>query len=189
VATKRRRVKKQTESQIREDGAQAARDIFSQRQREAKAKGMVEATRERREAEDLDDQAKQAVERDDARDERKGRGFYQPPSAGYKPGDVARDVRRLKNEQGIGLPDVEPGTVIRVTNGAEKYSPIQFHTFDVGGNFIDITVREGETIDEAWRRGFAVLEYMIAQEFQAKLSAYADRILAADSHVRERARR
>lgn len=138
---------------------------------------------------DLDDQAKQAVERDDARDERKGRGFYRSPSNDYQPGDIARDAKRLKHEQGMDLPDVEPGTVIRVTSGLEKYSPIQFHTLDIGGNFIDITVRKGETVADAWRRGFTVLEYMIAQEFQAKLPAYADRILAADKYVRERARK
>lgn len=126
-----------------------------EQQREAKAKGMVAATRERRAAEDLDEQAKQAVERDDARDDRAAK--------------------------------VEPGTLIRVTYGAQKFSPVKYHTFDIGGGFIDVTVRPGESALDAWKRGRAILDQIVEEEFRGALVGFTKRVGLADAHVRDHA--
>jgi hypothetical protein len=82
---------------------------------------------------------------------------------------------------------VPAGTLIRVTYGTEKFSPIQFHVFEVGGCFIDVRVTEHETALDAWRRGYAILKQMVAEEFKGKLSAYAKRVTAADNYVRAHA--
>lgn len=116
---------------------------------------MVAATRERRAAEDLDDQAKQAVERDDARDDR-----------------TMLDV----------------GTMIRVVFGVEKFSPVQFHTLDIGGTFVDVKVRPGESVSDAWKRGFAILRQLAADEFDARLPEYLERVKAADRAARSHGR-
>ena len=116
----------------------------------------------------MDEQCADSIARDDARDAKK-----KLPALGSLP----------------SLPDVPSyaGTTIRVTYGAEKFSPIQFHTFDVGGGFIDVQIRPGETPLDAWRRGYDILRQMTAAEFKAKLPDYAKRVTEADAFVRRHA--
>jgi hypothetical protein len=71
----------------------------------------------------------------------------------------------MGNEAGQPEAGPQPGEVIEVTWGASKFSPRPYMTFDVGPFSMYVTVKEGETGEQAFRRGFDFLERCAREAF------------------------
>jgi len=70
----------------------------------------------------------------------------------------------------------EPGTTVTVSWGEETFSPVQYNSFRIGGHSVTLTVRDGESALDAWKRGWAMLQEAADIEFQDKMSGFAKRI-------------
>lgn len=67
------------------------------------------------------------------------------------------------------------GTELRVSWGKEHFQPFKYQGFDCGPFEIVVTVREGETLDDARRRASRRLERMAQEEFEEKLPQFHKR--------------
>ena len=81
------------------------------------------------------------------------------------------------NDEGkLGAIGFYEGATLTITAGREGYSPIAYHSFEVGPLTLAVTVRHGETIAEAHARGVAVLDELMALHFDKGLARHLDRI-------------
>lgn len=79
---------------------------------------------------------------------------------------------------GPGLYALGPGDEVAFTVGREGFTPVKFHTFEVGPFTVTTKVREGETGAEAVARARVAAQAIFDAEYKRKLDAYLD-------HVRE----
>lgn len=75
--------------------------------------------------------------------------------------------------------DRNGGVQVTVTLGAEKFAPVQYHSFDVGPFSLTVTTRKGESIEEAAARGMASLYAVQKRDFEARSKAFLERVRAA----------
>jgi len=88
--------------------------------------------------------------------------------------DMARGMRvKLKDAR---IDAADPGDVITVTRGAERYCPVKYNGFDVGPVSVTVTVREGESHAEAYMRATATCDVLMQVEFDIKLKEFRDRL-------------
>lgn len=76
------------------------------------------------------------------------------------------------------------GTVVTFTLGAEKFSPVQYQTFDVGPFSASTTLRSGETIKGAYERVMGELRAVFKAEFEVRLREHLERVKAAGASAR-----
>jgi hypothetical protein len=57
------------------------------------------------------------------------------------------------------------GETITVTFGAQTFSPVQYHKFDVGPFSYTTVIQPGETIQEAYDRAYGWLRKLASQNF------------------------
>lgn len=70
-----------------------------------------------------------------------------------------------------------------VTWGAEKYAPIQYHSFDVGPFSVSVECEKG-TLTEQHAKAVAVLKNMAAAQFEEQLAAFLGRAKKAAAAAR-----
>lgn len=58
----------------------------------------------------------------------------------------------------------------------ELYAPVQYHSFRVGGHSVTITPRAGESVAQAFERGYKLLEELADKEFQHRLAKFRERL-------------
>lgn len=101
---------------------------------------------------------------------------------------VAADrAKRSKVAAACGVdiaPDVPAGTSVYVSWPEERYSPIQYNSFAVGGCSVDLVTQEGETVRDCYRRGIALLAPLVEEQFPEALEAYKQRHAAAKRGTR-----
>lgn len=88
------------------------------------------------------------------------------------------------NGVGVGVEEDEGGDVVTVVLAAEKFAPIQYHSFDVGPFMVQTTRRPGETIKEVWARVMPILRALQEEEFRQRLPEHLSRVRAAGSAAR-----
>jgi hypothetical protein len=73
----------------------------------------------------------------------------------------------------------EPGEItgesITISFGKETFSPVQYHSFTFGELFYRANVREGETPEQAFERGWKFLESCAIKQFKAKRDGFWQR--------------
>lgn len=119
-----------------------------------------------------------------------GHGYGDPngPAAmvAPTPPDFVDDAESPPDKQQSVMMGVDMGagpdaTILTVTWGKEGFSPIQFHTFEVGPYTASTTIRPGETMGQAAERLRRQLAGLVEAEFPRKLEEYLRRVrLAAD---------
>jgi len=82
----------------------------------------------------------------------------------------------LLDEEGPEETPAPPGTSITLSWGEETFSPVQYNSFRVGGNTITLTVQDGESVAQAYRRGWKMLEDLAEMQFADKLKGFGDRL-------------
>ncbi len=75
-------------------------------------------------------------------------------------------------------------TSLTVTWGAEKLSPIQYHTIDVGPISATVEVPEGMSAESAHRAVISELRHLVANQFEAQLEDFLGRVRATATAVR-----
>ena len=65
------------------------------------------------------------------------------------------------------------GDRITITYGKEIYSPVSYNTYEVGPFSIETTVRQGETYEQAFERGYNQLIAIAARAFEHKRKQFA----------------
>jgi hypothetical protein len=68
------------------------------------------------------------------------------------------------------------GSKLTVTWGPEKFSPISYHTFDVGPFTMETTIKEDETADQAFQRAHQYLSQQARKAFQSRMREYFERV-------------
>jgi hypothetical protein len=124
---------------------------------------------------ELDEQCAQAQ----ARDADPGPVKAQPP---YRPGDIAKSV--AQPQRVAPGPAVDVGDTITVVWGEEKFSPVQYNSFAVGGSSVTVRVRQGESPKQAHDRAWRMLESMAADEVKAKTAGFVERLKEVNEQVR-----
>jgi hypothetical protein len=77
-----------------------------------------------------------------------------------------------------------PVDEVNVILGAEKYAPIQYHSFDVGPFMVKTTRQPGETLEQVYERVMPVLRAMQAEEFKKELPLHLERARTAANAAR-----
>jgi hypothetical protein len=72
---------------------------------------------------------------------------------------------------------------VTVRSGREVFSPVQYHSMEVGPVTVTTTLGEGETPLEAQRRCQPLLEEMIQDEFTSKMENYFRRLGEVDEFM------
>ena len=73
----------------------------------------------------------------------------------------------------------EGGDVVTVTMGAEKFAPVQYHSFDIGPFMVSTVRRPGETMEAVRARVMPALREMAREEFEARLPLFLARVRQA----------
>jgi hypothetical protein len=68
--------------------------------------------------------------------------------------------------------------VLHLVWGEEVFSPVQYNTFHVGGHSLTLPLKEGESVADAYRRGWQMLEELAQMQFNDKLNGFAERLQA-----------
>ena len=68
------------------------------------------------------------------------------------------------------------GDEVTVTAGRETYTPIRFHTFEVGPFAVTTRVRQGETGQQAFERATRFLQRLFVVEHEKKLAQFLERV-------------
>ena len=94
--------------------------------------------------------------------------------------DQSEAERKQKEESMEEVIDQEEsnkitGESITISFGEEKFSPVQYHSFTFGGLFYRADVREGETPEQAFERGWKFLESCAIKQFKAKRDGFWQR--------------
>lgn len=76
-----------------------------------------------------------------------------------------------------------PGTRVVVTIGMQKFSPVQYHTFDVGPFSLEVEVQD-ESYQDACARGLTELKKIADLEFEEALKLYVARVKRGLEEVR-----
>lgn len=87
---------------------------------------------------------------------------------------TSRDLRGAA--PGPVPPGAFPGDRFTVTAGQEKFSPVKYHSFDVGPVTFETTVGPGEDAAAAYARASSVAHAMFEAEFQLKRADYWRRL-------------
>jgi hypothetical protein len=77
---------------------------------------------------------------------------------------------------GLGQ-DLDEGDALTVTLGKELFSPVRYHSFEVGPITVTIKVRSGEASDDAFMRAHRILDVMFEAEFDLKRKQFAERMV------------
>lgn len=64
---------------------------------------------------------------------------------------------------------------LTVTWGEETHNPIQYHTVKVGGLTATVVPAQGESVQEAARRAWKVLDEIAREQFNEKLDGFFGR--------------
>lgn len=80
--------------------------------------------------------------------------------------------------------DRSGGVQVVVTLGAEKFSPVQYQNFDVGPFSVTLTTRPGETVQEAMKRGLAMLYEVQREDFKVRSEGFLQRLREAGAAAR-----
>lgn len=87
--------------------------------------------------------------------------------------------RRLKQPEGEPVAasiDLEaPFESVTVVYGEELYSPVQFHSFRIGGHSVTVKPNPGETGADCIRRATSMLAELADAEFAARLEGFRKR--------------
>lgn len=67
------------------------------------------------------------------------------------------------------------GEYIRVYVGEERFSPIEYHSFSIGGFGFTTQIKPGETPEQAFERAFEFLQAMKKKHFAAVRADFFDR--------------
>jgi len=81
---------------------------------------------------------------------------------------------------------MEAGTKLTVTWGPEKFSPVQYQTFDVGPFSTSVTIGAGETGEEAHARAMTWLRKLAVEQFKVQLGDWLARVKDAAAQARAR---
>jgi hypothetical protein len=84
--------------------------------------------------------------------------------------------------------DLDPGDEVTACYPEQKFSPVQYHTFSVGGYFVKTHVRQGETGAQALARAYGVAEKFARAEFTKARDEYLDRVTGIDDEVERRSK-
>ena len=85
---------------------------------------------------------------------------------------------------GVGMEDDEGGDEVTVILAAEKFAPVQYHSFDIGPFMVKTTRRPGETLGEVRARVWPELRAMATAEFAERLPEHLARVRAAATAAR-----
>lgn len=90
---------------------------------------------------------------------------------------------------GVGLePDDEGGDEVTVTLGAQKFAPIQYHSFDVGPYVIKTVRFPGESYAGVYARVMPELRAMAQRDYEAALPEHLERVKKAAGAARGQGR-
>jgi len=100
---------------------------------------------------------------------------------------VALAEKALREAYEIGLRDAgvksEP-IEVTVVLAAEKFAPIQYHSFDVGPFMVKTTQQPGESIAQVYGRVMPELRKLQAEEFRERLPAHLAMVKTAGAAAR-----
>jgi hypothetical protein len=86
---------------------------------------------------------------------------------------------------GVGIDeDDEGGDEVTVVLAAEKFAPVQYHSFDVGPFMVKTTRRPGETLREVRARVMPELCAQQEAEFNERLPLHLARVRSAATAAR-----
>ena len=68
---------------------------------------------------------------------------------------------------------------ITVTASEERFSPVNYHTFAIGGFTYTTSVREDETAEQAFNRAWSFLQRMKKEKFKEVRDDFYERLLAS----------
>ncbi len=72
-------------------------------------------------------------------------------------------------------------TELEVTWGGERFSPVQYHTFDVGPISVRIRPAPDELVNQVYRRAYEMVDRYGNQMFQKKLNDHLERVRIASA--------
>ena len=84
-------------------------------------------------------------------------------------------------------PRIDSGLRVKsltVTWGAEKFSPIQYQTMDVGPISATVDVPEDMSLESVHRAVLSELRHMMAKQFEVQIDDFKDRVRNAANLVR-----
>jgi hypothetical protein len=79
--------------------------------------------------------------------------------------------------------ELQQAANITVRSGREVFSPVSYHSMEVGPVMVTTTLGEGETMLEAQKRCQPLLEEMIQDEFMQKMENYFRRLGEVDEYM------
>lgn len=74
--------------------------------------------------------------------------------------------------------------VLTVTLGAQKFAPVQYHSFDVGPYVAQVELEAGETFEQARERTMSKLRAMADADFAEQLQSFLQRVKLAAGAAR-----
>lgn len=88
--------------------------------------------------------------------------------------------------QGVGMQtgDEDGWESLTVTWGAEKFAPIQYHSFDMGPLSVTVASEPGLTLAEAHARAIGHLKLMAEHQFEEQLAGFVERAKKAAAAAR-----
>jgi len=95
-------------------------------------------------------------------------------------------MRRAVEQQDEGATKVAAigKRALTVTVGAEKFSPIQYHTIDLGPISATVEVPEGMSLESAHRAVLSELRLLQTHQFEVQLADFTERVRKAANVVR-----
>lgn len=85
---------------------------------------------------------------------------------------------------GVGIDEDEGGDEVTVVLAAEKFAPIQYHSFDIGPFMVKTVRQPGETLKEVYARVMPQLRALQEEEFRTRLPEHLSRVRAAGNAAR-----
>ena len=85
---------------------------------------------------------------------------------------------------GVGTGSEDEWESLTVTWGAEKFAPVQYHSFDMGPLSVTVASEPGLTLAEAHARALAHLKQMAEAQFNEQVVAFAERVKLSAAAVR-----
>lgn len=86
------------------------------------------------------------------------------------------EQEKLPETKPTSSTELMPGDTLTVFVGQEKFSPVQFHSFAIGGHSATTTIQEGETAEEAFNRVRDFLSRKKREEFVVERKDYYERL-------------
>ncbi len=83
----------------------------------------------------------------------------------------------------LGPPEMG-GDEVTIILAAEKFAPVQYHSFDIGPFMVKTTTRPGETLTDARKRVMPELRRQAEEEFKERLTEHLERVRRAASQAR-----